>query len=63
MVCCVFIIYLLFSPIGLVNGLSAAFWPSVGVLLVTNALLCWLSVKYWYKKYAQSLNYGPIENQ
>lgn len=63
MVCCVFIIYLLFSPTGLVNGLSAAFWPSVGVLLVTNALLCWLSVKYWYKKYAQSLNYGPIENQ
>ena len=63
MVCCVIIIYLLFSPIGLVNGLSAAFWPSVAALLVTNALLCRLSVKYWYQKYAQSLNYGSIESQ
>ena len=63
MVCCVIIIYLLFSPIGLVNGLSAAFWPSVAALLVTNALLCWLSVKYWYQKYAQSLNYESIESQ
>ena len=55
MVSCVIIIYLLFSPIGLVNGLSSAFWPAIVAVVITNGLLCWLSVKYWYKKYAQSL--------
>tara|TARA_B110000971_G_C19789286_1_gene399016 strand:- start:144 stop:746 length:603 start_codon:yes stop_codon:yes gene_type:complete len=55
MVSCTVIIYLLFSPIGLVNGLSSVFWPAIAAVLVVNALLCWLSVKYWYNKYAQSL--------
>jgi SSS family solute:Na+ symporter len=55
MVSCTVIIYLLFSPIGLVNGLSSVFWPAIAAVLVVNALLCWLSVKYWYNQYAQSL--------
>ncbi len=55
MVSCVVIIYLLFSTIGLVNGLSSLFWPAIAAVLVVNVLLCWLSVKYWYDKYAQSL--------
>lgn len=55
MVSCVVIIYLLFSPIGLVNGLSSVFWPAIAAVMAANALLCWLSVKYWYNKYAQSL--------
>ena len=55
MVSCVIIIYLLFSPIGLVNGLSSVFWPAIVAVLIANGLLCWLSVKYWYKKYVQSL--------
>ena len=57
MVSCVIIIYLLFSPIGLVNGLSSVFWPAIVAVLIANGLLCWLSVKYWYKKYARSLSY------
>jgi SSS family solute:Na+ symporter len=56
MVSCVVIIYLLFSPIGLVNGLSSVFWPAIATVLVVNVLLCRLSSKYWYNKYAQSLH-------
>ena len=55
MVSCVIIIYLLFSPIGLVNGLSSVFWPTIVAIVIVNGLLCWLSVKYWYKKYTRSL--------
>ncbi len=36
-------LYLLFSPIGLVGGLSGLFWPSVAVLVALNGLLWWRS--------------------
>jgi SSS family solute:Na+ symporter len=36
---CVIALYLLFSPIGLVGGLSTAFWPLIGSLLVVNILI------------------------
>ncbi|MDP3517934.1 MAG: solute:sodium symporter family transporter [Pseudohongiella sp.] len=36
---CVIALYLLFSPIGLVGGLSAAFWPLIGSLFVVNILI------------------------
>ena len=55
MVSCVIIIYLLFSPIGLVGGLSGAFWPALSAVVIVNIILCWFSIKYWSKKYAQSL--------
>ncbi|MFT5074876.1 MAG: SSS family solute:Na+ symporter [Patiriisocius sp.] len=55
MVSCVIIIYLLFSPIGLVGGLSGAFWPALGAVVLVNGVLCWFSVKRWSKRYAQSL--------
>lgn len=38
---CVIGLYLLFSPIGLVDGLSAAFWPLLGLLAMGNALVWW----------------------
>jgi len=38
---CVVGLYLLFSPIGLVNGLSVWFWPLIGILVVIN-MACWL---------------------
>ncbi len=38
---CVVALYLLFSPIGLVDGLSAAFWPLLGLLALGN-LIVWL---------------------
>ena len=42
---CVVLVYLLFSPIGLVGGLSAAFWPAVGGLVLLNVAAWWLSLK------------------
>ncbi len=38
---CVVAVYLLFSPVGLVGGLSKAFWPLIG-LLITGNVLGWL---------------------
>lgn len=38
---CVVALYLLFSPIGLVGGLSAAFWPLITALLILNLMLWW----------------------
>ncbi len=38
---CVVALYLLFSPVGLVDGLSAAFWPLLGLLALGN-LCVWL---------------------
>ncbi|MDO9476033.1 MAG: solute:sodium symporter family transporter [Pseudohongiella sp.] len=36
---CVIALYLLFSPIGLVGGLSTAFWPLIVALVVVNVLI------------------------
>ena len=38
---CVIALYLLFSPIGLVDGLSAAFWPLLTLLIAINVLVWW----------------------
>jgi SSS family solute:Na+ symporter len=38
---CVIALYLLFSPIGLVDGLSAAFWPLLLLLIAVNVLVWW----------------------
>jgi len=39
------LLYLLFSPIGLVNGMSAMFWPLVVIVIIVNLLFCLWSVK------------------
>ncbi|MDP7451260.1 MAG: solute:sodium symporter family transporter [Arenicellales bacterium] len=38
---CVIALYLLFSPIGLVNGLSTLFWPLIVLLLLVNVAVWW----------------------
>lgn len=45
------LIYLLFSPVGLVGGLSATFWYWVSLVVVVNGLLCWWTLK----RYDQNL--------
>ena len=57
MVSCMIMTYLLFSPIGLVNGISSLFWYAIATVFSVNALICWLSVKYWHKKHIQPLSY------
>lgn len=37
----VVMLYLLFSPVGLVGGLSTLFWPSVAALVLCNCLIWW----------------------
>ena len=41
LISCVITLYLLFSPIGLVDGLSAAFWPLFMLLIAVNVLVWW----------------------
>ncbi len=41
---CVIALYLLFSEVGLVGGLSQLFWPLLSVLLGFNLLVWWLAV-------------------
>jgi SSS family solute:Na+ symporter len=41
---CVVALYLVFSPIGLVGGLSQAFWPLLLVVGIVNILVWWRSV-------------------
>lgn len=41
LISCVIALYLLFSPIGLVDGLSAAFWPLFMLLIAVNVLVWW----------------------
>ena len=41
LISCVIALYLLFSPIGLVDGLSAAFWPLIFLLIAVNVVVWW----------------------
>nr|WP_272907240.1 solute:sodium symporter family transporter [Pseudohongiella sp. O18] len=42
---CVVALYLLFSPIGLVGGLSSAFWPLMLLLILVNIGVWWRSAR------------------
>lgn len=51
-------LYLLFSPIGIVGGLSPAFWLAFAVLIIATMALCSLSMKRWRQKYSRHLMVG-----
>ncbi|MEM7361129.1 MAG: solute:sodium symporter family transporter [Pseudomonadota bacterium] len=38
-------LYLLFSPVGLVDGLSAYFWWSILAVILVNTFACWYTLK------------------
>jgi SSS family solute:Na+ symporter len=46
LVSAVIAVYLLFSPIGLVDGLSAAFWPLIFAMLALNIAAWWWSARH-----------------
>ncbi len=48
-------LYLLFSPLGLVNGLGPAFWWASGGLAAVTALLVYLAATRWNARYGQAL--------
>jgi SSS family solute:Na+ symporter len=49
-------LYLIFSEVGFVNGLSAYFAPSFILLWIVTAFLCWLSVAKWKRRYSDALD-------
>lgn len=49
------ILYISFSTIGVVNGLSTMFWPSVGGVLLINAILCVLALRHWHQHYSRGI--------
>ena len=51
-------LYVLFSPIGLVGGLSSLFWTVIIAVLISNIALCFISVKYWRSKYSERLHWN-----
>lgn len=48
-------LYLLFSPIGLVNGLSPLFWPCMLAVIIVDIVLCKFSLSLWKNKYEHQL--------
>ncbi|NIB40463.1 solute:sodium symporter family transporter [Pseudomaricurvus alkylphenolicus] len=58
LMCGIVMTYVLFSPIGLVGGLSPAFWPVMGSLVVINIALCVISMNRWRQKYSQRLHWN-----
>jgi SSS family solute:Na+ symporter len=49
-------LYILFSPIGLVDGLSTMFWPSILSVLIINIILCVFVLNRWHRKHGNNLD-------
>lgn len=56
MLSCIVLLYVFFSPIGIVGGLSDMFWLVVFLIIVSNVLLSSYALRHWHKSYAQSLD-------
>jgi len=52
---CIILLYVFFSPIGIVGGLSDMFWLVVFLIIVSNVLLSSYALRHWHKSYAESL--------
>lgn len=49
------LLYVLFSPIGVVGGLSQWFWPVVLAVVLGTGVLIHLSLTFWHQRYAQNI--------
>ena len=47
---CIVALYLLFSPVGLVGGLSGLFWILLFILFIANTLFCSWSIRFFDSK-------------
>lgn len=59
---CIVLLYIFFSPIGIVGGLSSIFWLMVFLVVVGNFLLCSYSLRHWHKTYADSIAHLGLED-
>ena len=51
----ILVVYVLFSPIGLVGGVGAEFYVVLAAIFLLTAFLCRLSLARWHQRYARSL--------
>ncbi len=56
LLCACVALYVLFSPVGLVGGLSAWFWPTVAAIFLANVAICYISLKRWHQRYARHVH-------
>jgi SSS family solute:Na+ symporter len=54
----VVMVYVLFSPIGLVGGLSGAFWTVMLGIVVVTTMLCLVATRRWREKYDRALHWN-----
>ena len=59
---CIAGLYVLFSPIGLVNGLGSYFWMTLLAIALFNILGWHYSLRNWSKKYSRYVRYGIAPN-
>ena len=51
----ILVVYVVFSPIGLVGGIGAEFYVVLAAIVVFTGFLCRLSLVRWHERYARSL--------
>lgn len=61
MLSCIVLLYVFFSPIGIVGGLSTIFWLVVFLIVIGNFLLCSYALRHWHKHYAKSISKLGLE--
>ncbi|MGK0499688.1 MAG: SSS family solute:Na+ symporter [Oceanicoccus sp.] len=49
---CIAALYVLFSPLGLVDGFSPMFWPAIGLIVVFNIVGWYYSLRRWSHRYS-----------
>ena len=55
---CIAGLYVLFSPIGLVDGFGPMFWPLITLIVVANILGWYFSLSRWNGVYSKYIRYG-----
>ena len=57
---CVAVLYVLFSPIGLVGGFNPLFWPVISAIIVLNIVGSFFSLKRWRDRYSNYVQHNMV---
>lgn len=57
---CVAVLYVLFSPIGLVGGFNPLFWPVISAIIVLNIVGWFFSLKRWRDRYSNYVQHNMV---
>ena len=58
---CIAMLYVLFSPLGLVGGFSSLFWPIIALIIIVNVFGWYYSLKRWSRRYANYVHHNIAE--